>query len=247
MSIHAISSNDLLRSIYAAAYAPPLQEEGQGSQSVTSDHAHIDISFTGKLMNSISQMSDEEKTEMETFRQELTEAVQSGNFDAETMAASAPDALSDFAEENGLDLTQMIQKMADGLENNAGIYGPPPPSHPELGMGGPQPSSLTDLTDDEKAALQSFMEELSSSVEDGSFDAETTAASAPDTLSSLAEENGIELTELIQSLADKIEDAENTPPPPPPPMMDGANGNINLLSKFFLKGSSNNTTSIKTA
>jgi hypothetical protein len=241
MSINSINSYDLLSSIYATAYAPPTQGIGQNSQSVSGSTEQIDISMPGKLMNAISQMSDKEKAKMETFRQELKDAVENGTFDAETMAASAPDALASFAEENGIELTQMLQNMADGLANNEGVYGPPPPPPPMMsGMSGLDLSSLEDLNDDEKGGIRSFLEDLTSSVQDGTFDAETLAASAPDALANLAKENGIELTELIQNLADEIEKAGNAPPP----MIDGANGNNDFFSQFFSEDNSDNTKNV---
>jgi len=243
MSINAVNSYDLLSSIYSAAYAPPVQGNNLNSQSVGYSNEQIDISMPGKLMNALSQMSEEEKAEMETFRQELTEAVENGTFNAETMAAGAPDALVSFAEGNGIDLTQMLQEMANGLENNSGVYGPPPPPPPMMsGMSGLDLSSLENLSDDEKAAIKSFMEDLAASVQDGTFDAESIAAGAPDAFATLAEENGIELTELIRNLAGELEEAGNTPPPPP--MMAAANGNLDFFSRFSSEDNSDNTTSI---
>jgi len=67
------------------------------------------------------------------------------------------------------------------------------------------------LSDDEKSDVQSFMKTLKSSLEDGTFDADTLASSAPDVLKNLAEKNGMSVSELIQELADE---AENTSPPP---------------------------------
>jgi hypothetical protein len=231
MSINAINSNNLLSSIYAAAYAPASTQSNITGMQPLNSSEEIDISIPGKLMNAISQMTDQEKTEMETFRQELTEAVQNGTFDAETMAASAPDALAEFAEENGVELTQMLQDMADGMENNRGVYGPPPPPPPMMSdTSGLDLSSLEDLSDDEKSEIKSFMEELSAAVQGGTFDEETMAASAPDSLATLAEENGMELADLIGKLA---EDAERTGKEPPPPPMDGAIGNYSLFNQFY--------------
>ena len=84
-----------------------------------------DISPAGRFMNAISQMSDEERAEMWTFGEEMRNAVQTATFDAAEMAANAPDALKSFAEENGIDLEQMLEEQASMLEKGRG--GPPPP------------------------------------------------------------------------------------------------------------------------
>jgi len=103
-------------------------------------------------------------------------------------------------------------------------------------------SSLEDLSDNEKSELMSFMETLKSSVEDGTFDADTLATSAPDALTTLAEENGLDITTLLQNLAGDIENKENAPPPPQ--MMYGMNGNMDYANLFFSESSSDETTTV---
>jgi hypothetical protein len=82
-----------------------------------------DISLGGKLMSLISEMSEEDKAEMFAFHQEMHQAIESGTFDAAEMAEEAPEALKAFAEENGIDLEEMLTTMA---ERGAPPGGPPP-------------------------------------------------------------------------------------------------------------------------
>jgi hypothetical protein len=91
-----------------------------------------DISLAGKLMSMISEMSEEDKAEMFAFHQQMHQAIESGTFDAEEMAEEAPEALKAFAEQNGIDLEEMLTTMAErgrphggpppiGLYNSSGI------------------------------------------------------------------------------------------------------------------------------
>lgn len=219
MSINEISSSDLISGVLATAYSSVIPQTNSIDYTAGSSD-DISISTAGMLRNAIEDMSESDQTEMESFRQTLTESVENGSFDAATLAEDAPEALVEFAEENGLELTDMLQEMADGIEAANNTYAPPPPPPPSESSSGLDLSSLQELSDEEKSELKSFMEELRESIEDGTFDAETIAASAPDSLTTLAEENDMELTELVQQMSDEIEDA---PPPPPPPMMAGPN------------------------
>jgi hypothetical protein len=218
MTINGINSStelEIMRSIYAAAYAPPAQGNSIGSQS-GSGTDNLQISPVGNLMSAISQMSSTDQSSMKSFMDDLVSSVQNGTFDASTMASSAPSALTSYAKENGIDLTTLVQDLADGAGNNGpGIYGPPPPPPPmtanmtdasgTTSASSLDLSSLENLSDSDKAKLQSFLKDLQSSVEDGTFDASTMAANAPDSLSSFANANGIDLTQMLQDMEKGIE------------------------------------------
>jgi hypothetical protein len=218
MTINGISSSTelgIMRSIYAAAYAPSVQGNSIGSQSGgTTDN--LQISAVGNLMNAVSQMSSTDQASMKSFMDDLVSSVQNGTFDASTTASSAPSALTSYAKENGIDLTTLVQDLADGAGNNGhGIYGPPPPSPPIMAdmtdasgatsASSLDLSSLENLSDSDKAKLQSFLKDLQSSVKDGTFDATTMAANAPDSLTSVAKANGIDLTQMLQDMATGVE------------------------------------------
>ncbi len=99
------------------------QEAFQGR--IGSDNS--DITKAGRMANFMSSLSEDDKAEMQAFHEEMIAAVQSGNFDASEMAEKAPDALKEFAEENDIDLEEMLKK------------GPPPGrpnGMPPSGMGG---------------------------------------------------------------------------------------------------------------
>jgi|GEM_PF-3287355 N-acetylglucosamine kinase-like BadF-type ATPase len=72
--------------------------------------------------------SDEE---LEEFREMIMGAIQSGHFDAKTLAAQASDALKQAAEANGIDLSSALQSMSDDFEARRGMVPPPPPQQSE--------------------------------------------------------------------------------------------------------------------
>lgn len=94
----------------------------------------LNISTTGKMMTLISGMSAEDKAEMQAFHQEMRNAIESGTFDAAEMAEKAPESLKAFAEKNGLDLEEMLTKMAKGGPPPGG---PPPELYNSEGIGIP--------------------------------------------------------------------------------------------------------------
>lgn len=224
MDINGIRSTDILTSTHAAAYGPHMQGSSVHPQK-DGDEEDLEISEIGSLMNAVSQMSGDDRDDIKSFMDDLRSSVKEGSFNAEDMAVSAPEALTSYAEENDIDLTSLIQDLADVMENAGGVYGPPPPPPPPMmpGMSGLDTSSLEDLSEDEISEIQSFMEGLTASVEDGTFDAGAMADEAPEALKTLAEENGMELTEMLEYMAGEIEDSAGAPPSPPP-MMYGSRG-----------------------
>ena len=218
MDINGVESARMSMGVYGAGFSPP-SREGSDEFQYTPCMEQLDISQTGKMMNAISLMDEEEMAEMRSFHQKIMEAMEDGTFDASQMAAEAPDSLVAFAEENGVDLTQMIEDMASGMERMKGAPPPPPPMMSEGGGG----SLLDDLTEEELAELEAFKEEIVESLMNGTFDASELAANAPDALTAFAEENDIDLTQMIEDMASGP-GRNGGPPPPPPPIMYGANG-----------------------
>jgi hypothetical protein len=102
-------------------------------------------------------LSEEDRAEMEAFRKEMEEAVASGSFDAAAMAEEAPEAFQTWAEENGIDLSDMLGDMASRMEENGGA--PPPPPPPGLyGANGQEIAGTT--TDDEDDLISTLMDDL---------------------------------------------------------------------------------------
>ena len=112
MNINALETNQAMQSIdfsqMSAGPPPGLPPQG-GAEGDT-----ITIGNAGKMMNMVSSISEEDKSEMDAFLQEMKEAVESGTFDAAEMAGKAPEGLQAFAEENGIDLEEMLTAMAKG-------------------------------------------------------------------------------------------------------------------------------------
>ncbi len=82
---------------------------------------------------------------------------------------------------------------------------PPPP--PPGGVDGP--------SETEREEMRAFHESILEAMESGEFDAEALAEAAPDSVKAFAEEQGIELTDLVSDLASREL-------PPEPPAMDSA-------------------------
>ena len=91
----------------------------------------MDISRPGKMMSAVSKMSEDEKSEIKAFQDEVMKAIGDGTFDASELADDAPESMVKFAEENGLDLEQMIAGMAQRPQ------GPPPMMYGADGKGIP--------------------------------------------------------------------------------------------------------------
>ena len=175
------------------------------------DEENMDISRPGKIMNAISKMSEEERSEIKAFHEEVMEAVENGTFDASVMAASAPESLVALSEDSGIDLEEMIEGMAQGPQGKRVV----PPSHPPM-MGGLNGS---ELSEEELAEMEEFREKIMNAMGDGRFDASELVAEAPETMVKFAEENGLDLEQMIEGMAQGPQG-----PPPSPPMMYGADG-----------------------
>ena len=118
MEINTLSNiQDLLASDFTQM--PPRIPQGENPFESGMDGIGANISPMGKML---STMSEEDRAEMQAFHEEMKEAVESGTFDAAEMAENAPEALKTFAEENGIDLEEMLTDMAE--------RGGPPPTPP---------------------------------------------------------------------------------------------------------------------
>ena len=165
------------------------------------------ISAMGQWM---SEISDDEKSELQTFLEQIRTDAASGSLDSEALAEQAPASLQALADEQGVDLTELITALANA---------PVPPQ--DKGMGpppGPPPEELQSIMD--------FHQQVQDAVAQGSFDADSLAESAPEEVATLAAQQGVDLTELINWMA------ENEPPAKPTPPAEGAPSSTEVASKF---------------
>lgn len=218
-SIFDLSS---LSSQYSSAVASSTSTAA--TQSTSND---VSVSNIGQLLSAFSSMSEEDKTDADSFRDSILEAVESGEYDAEELAASAPDSLVALAEETGIDLEELVDEIASMAEQ-----APPPPS------GMMPPSSALSLTEDELEEADAYRESLIEAMESGEFDAETLAESAPDAVVAMAEEAGMTVEEFITQVAEG--DENGNMPPPPPSANSSATAALNMYTD--IQSSANEST-----
>ena len=70
-------------------------------------------------------------------------------------------------------------------------------------------SELSNLGAEESAEVQQFHQEVFSSIQDGTFDAESLANSAPESVKNLAQEKGIDLEQALSQVNDKAQEMKN--------------------------------------
>lgn len=220
-SIFDLSS---LSSQYSSAVASSTSTAA--TQSTSND---VSVSNIGQLLSAFSSMSEEDKTDADSFRDSILEAVESGEYDAEELAASAPDSLVALAEETGIDLEELVDEIASMAEQAP----PPPPS------GMMPPNSALSLTEDELEEVDAYRESLIEAMESGEFDAETLAENAPDAVVAMAEEAGMTVEEFITQVAEGDENG-NMPPPPPPSANSSATAALNMYTD--IQSSANEST-----
>ncbi|MCC4274033.1 hypothetical protein [Marinomonas communis] len=220
-SIFDLSS---LSSQYSSAVASSTSTAA--TQSTSND---VSVSNIGQLLSAFSSMSEEDKTDADSFRDSILEAVESGEYDAEELAASAPDSLVALAEETGIDLEELVDEIASMAEQAP----PPPPS------GMMPPNSALSLTEDELEEADAYRESLIEAMESGEFDAETLAENAPDAVVAMAEEAGMTVEEFITQVAEGDENG-NMPPPPPPSANSSATAALNMYTD--IQSSANEST-----
>ena len=214
MELNSVGSTNAFTDISGPGLRPP--DYGDDSSRIQAcNFENMDISSSGKIMSAVSRMSEEDKAEIKAFHDEIMSAVKDGTFDASEMAANAPESLTALSEETGIDLEQMIEDMASGPQVKRGAPPPPPPM-----MGGPEGS---EMSEEEIAEMEAFHDEIINAVNDGSFDASEMAANAPESMVNFAEENGFDLEQMIEGMAQEPQGHMGAPPPPPP-MMYNANG-----------------------
>lgn len=152
-------------------------------------NSNLDISSLGQWL---SGLSDDERSELNDYLQTIRDAVNSEEVDIDALASDAPASLQALAEQQGVELTSLVSALVDRVaapQFTAGMP-PPPPGSPE-----------------DRQEVVAFHEQVLDADEDGSFDAETLASSAPEAVIAMAEERGMALTELVSWMS------EHQPPP----------------------------------
>jgi hypothetical protein len=72
-----------------------------------------EISPVGQMMHSFGQMDDATRAEFKEFMKNMRQEFGSGNYDAESIAGSASDGLTAFAENQGIDLMGAVENLAN--------------------------------------------------------------------------------------------------------------------------------------
>ncbi|MBV1911982.1 MAG: hypothetical protein KUG78_22015 [Kangiellaceae bacterium] len=116
MEIRNQSSNTLLTEVLTKQVASESTIKSNENNSLRQRSGSDDKVNVSSIAQLLSGLTATERAEMKDFRQQMMESVRSGNFDGETMAANAPQALTDFAETNGVELSHMLEKMAGRIQ-----------------------------------------------------------------------------------------------------------------------------------
>ncbi len=144
MEINSTGSIDSYTGISGTGFNRSVNEE-KAPPPFPVGEENMSISGPGKMMSKISGMSEEEKAEMDAFRDTVMSALENGTFDAAALAEEAPESMAEFADENGMDLEKMVEGMAKGPKGKEGAPPPPPPMYGSDGKG----VSLNDEDDED--------------------------------------------------------------------------------------------------
>lgn len=200
--------------------------QSQGSRELqgmpTPTQEKPEISTAGRMLSEMPQMDSETRTEMIEFGNAIKTAINSGTFDAAVLAEQAPEALKNIAEEQGFDLTAMLEQVEEkaaeqssgefqtSMEEMGGMQGPRPGHGPGHGGGKPEPSEEMD----------SYLDEILAAIDEEDTDIATLAENAPEEVQAMASEAGITVEEMVEEMASGIlengdpREKGNRPPPP---------------------------------
>lgn len=194
--------------------------ELQGIQAPTQEKP--EISAAGRMLSEMPQMDSETRTEMTEFGDAIKTAIDSGTFDAAALAEQAPEALKNFAEEQGFDLTAMLEQVEDkaaeqssgefqaAMGEMGGMQGPRPGHGPGPGGGKPEASEEMD----------SYLDEILAALDEEETDLTTLVENAPEEVQAMASAAGISVEEMVEEMAAGISEngdpreKGNRPPPP---------------------------------
>ena len=105
---------------------------------------NVEISQLGQLFSAVEELGKSAKNKLKQFHESLFEALQSGNFDAESFVENVSDEIKAIAYQAGIDLQMAITEFSEQAQYmNSQFYqelpqegrphhGPPPPPPDEL-------------------------------------------------------------------------------------------------------------------
>lgn len=190
----------------------PRQMNLPGMESGT----QVGLSGAGQMMG----MDSSSKAEMRDFHDTVKAAMDSGEFDAEALAAEAPQALKDAAEAQGTDVASMLEGLPERMEEMASM-GPPPG-----GMGGPQGGmqmgGMSEMgvmggmppmgpppgggMGGPSAEMESFMDTLVEASDSEEVDIEALIEAAPEEVEAMAAELGMDVEALVSDMLSRVEE-----------------------------------------
>lgn len=141
------------------------------------DNSNLDISAIGQQL---SQMSDSQKSALQDFLKKINDAASGGTLDASALSKQAPDFLQSLASSLGVNMTDLVNALAS-IQLHANR---PPP-----------------ITRQDMQAFHDFHQQVLAAVKNGSFNAQTMAQSAPDAVVAMAKQHGINVTDLVNWMA----------------------------------------------
>lgn len=82
-----------------------------------------EISPVGQMMHSFEKMDDATRAEFKEFMKNMRQEFRSGDYDAESIAGSASDGLTAYAENQGIDLMGAVENLANFAQVNMPLPG----------------------------------------------------------------------------------------------------------------------------
>lgn len=133
------------------------QEEGKLSPPPP---FNVQLTQLGQLFSVVEESGESVRNELKQFQESLFDALQSGNFDVNTLIENASDEIKAIAEEVGIDLKLAVTELSEHVQQmNSQIHqGPPPGGKPHHGPPPPPPdellSSLSDTDEEEYSGIE---------------------------------------------------------------------------------------------
>jgi len=188
------------------------------------------------FMSAVSDMSDNEKTELEKLLEEIQSGLESGNVDTDKLLSGVSDDLKSELSSHGVDLAEtlsdivndyqanqssdtksggLLQMLQNAVEGNGAVASMPPPPPPGAGGDGFDKlgnfmSAVDDMSDSEKTELEKLLEDTQSSLESGSFDSDTLLNGVSDDLKSELASHGVDLKGTLGDIANEYQATQST-------------------------------------
>ncbi len=111
MNISSVSAKNGINQIHQMDPAKMKEKMQELQNSGMMDTAHF--SDASKMMNFLSGLDSTGKQEMKEFHNSIFQSAKAGNVDSAELASQAPEELKAFAEENGINLEEMVSRMME--------------------------------------------------------------------------------------------------------------------------------------